>query len=185
MRRTHSDHVGSGNKDFHCSAIDVRGVSRRSIPLNLGARYETGSGHQKHQPSAAVWNTHGRKSCDGWNGGGLAKSGGGHGVFQDLARKAPTSNYVSYNFGNAYSEIAAAHVALASQSRVGSDKQHEQWKQARFWYQKSLDVWLELQRQGKSGGDEVGEPERLPKEIAKCDKALARVQAINVPVARQ
>ncbi|HYL84910.1 MAG TPA: serine/threonine-protein kinase [Candidatus Angelobacter sp.] len=99
-------------------------------------------------------------------------------VFQDLAKRAPASNYVLYNFGNVYSEIAAVHVALASDSRRSTGQQAEQWKEARSWYEKSLDVWREVRSQGKLGGDEIGEPERLPGEIAKCDKAIARLKKL-------
>lgn len=92
-------------------------------------------------------------------------------IFQDLARKAPASNYLSYKFGNAYSQIAGAHVVLASRPNLHHAQQIEHWREARSWYQKSLAVWLDLKYQGKLGGEEVGEPERLPQEITKCDKA--------------
>ena len=107
------------------------------------------------------------------------------GIFQELARKAPASNYISYNFGNAYSEIAAAHVAWASKPSLTLDAQREHWREARDWYRKGLDVWLELQRQGKLGGDEIGEPDRLPKEIAKCDKSIIRLQSLGDRVSKQ
>lgn len=96
--------------------------------------------------------------------------------FQEIASKAPTSNYISYNFGNVYSEMASAHVALASDNRLPVATRRTHWTQARDLYQKSLTIWLDLRQRGKLGGDEVGEPERLPGEIAKCTQALGRLQ---------
>jgi hypothetical protein len=89
---------------------------------------------------------------------------------QDLARSAPKSNYIAYNFGNVYAEIAVSHVALASDPHLRAAEQIEHWREARSWYLKSLEIWLELRRQGKLAGDEVARPEGVPMEIARCDK---------------
>ncbi len=68
-----------------------------------------------------------------------------------------------------------AHGALGADSRLSLADRREHWAQARSWYGKSLAVWLELKRQGKLANDESAQPDRLPKEIAKCDRALAHL----------
>jgi non-specific serine/threonine protein kinase/serine/threonine-protein kinase len=94
-------------------------------------------------------------------------------ILDELAAKAPEANYLDYYFGNTCSTIAMAHATLASDHRLPVASRRSEWREARRWYQKSLDVWLRMKRQGKLAGDEIGEPERIPKEIAKCDGALA------------
>jgi len=96
-------------------------------------------------------------------------------IFQALARQAPGSNYLSYNFGNVYSTMGLAHATLATDPSLPASERRYHWREARSAYERSLAIWLDLKRHGKLGGGEIGEPDRIPKEIAKCDKALAQL----------
>ena len=97
-------------------------------------------------------------------------------LFQDLAKKAPESNYLRYNFGNAYSQFGAVHTVLASNPRMVGSERLSHWQDARSWYRRSLEVWVDLKRLGQLSGGEITEPERIPKEILRCDEAIARLQ---------
>ena len=96
-------------------------------------------------------------------------------VFHELARKAPDSHYMNYNFGNVYRHLGEAHASLALDNKAARADSLRHWQEARSWFVKSLAIWIELRRQGKLAGPEGGEPERLPGEIAKCDQAIERL----------
>ena len=96
-------------------------------------------------------------------------------TFQELAKRAPNSNYLADSFGNAYSGLGMAYAALGDDRQLPVTSRREHWRQARSWYEKSLAIWLDLKRQGKLANDEVAEPDTLHKKIGKCDEALAHL----------
>jgi hypothetical protein len=97
-------------------------------------------------------------------------------VFENLAKSSPGSNYLTDNFANVYSELGMAYAALGSDVRLPRDVRRKHWSQSRLWYRKSLEVWLELQRQGKVLSEYAGEPDRISKEIDDCTQALGHLQ---------
>jgi non-specific serine/threonine protein kinase/serine/threonine-protein kinase len=99
-------------------------------------------------------------------------------IFRGLANRAPGSNYLPYNFGNLYSELGEAHAVAAVGSGLSIAQRLGHWREARAWYEKSLGVWLDLKRRGVLNGEETGEPDRIPKEILKCDAAIGRLERL-------
>ncbi len=74
-------------------------------------------------------------------------------------------------------ERAASYTRLGDASRQtgarsGAAPSAEDWRQARSWYQRALEVWLELQRAGALRGSETGEPDRIAAKIKEADTAL-------------
>ncbi len=55
-------------------------------------------------------------------------------------------------------------------------KRVEDWREANNWYQKSLDVWTDLQQKGSLETDDAAEPAELKQKIQKCETALAKIQ---------
>ncbi len=51
----------------------------------------------------------------------------------------------------------------------------EGWREAKNWYQKSLDVWTDLQQKGTLETDDAAEPVELKQKLQKCETALARL----------
>lgn len=52
----------------------------------------------------------------------------------------------------------------------------QRWREARSWYQRSKDLWLDLRKQGATTGEEAAMPEKLEAEIAACDSALGNLR---------
>jgi serine/threonine protein kinase/tetratricopeptide (TPR) repeat protein len=46
------------------------------------------------------------------------------------------------------------------------------WKEARRWYQQSLDVWKALQQQKSVAADDANKPAKILRQLAKCDAAI-------------
>jgi hypothetical protein len=90
-------------------------------------------------------------------------------VFRELARTAPTSDYLSHSFGNVYGQIGDTHAALAADSRVSRPQQRAHWTEACSWYQKSMQIRLDLQRRGELLHDDIGAMAEVAKKMAKCD----------------
>jgi len=53
-------------------------------------------------------------------------------------------------------------------------KQRQEWREARNWFQKSLDVYQDMKRKGMLSHDDVGDSDKVAKEITKCDAALRK-----------
>jgi tetratricopeptide (TPR) repeat protein len=68
------------------------------------------------------------------------------------------------------SQLGASHVALATKS--GASKQNAQWQAAKDAYQKSLDIYQDMQSKGTLSGADAGKPDELAKGLAQCDAAL-------------
>lgn len=54
-----------------------------------------------------------------------------------------------------------------------SDNPSNLCREARSWYQKSLDIYQDMKSNGTLSGADSSKPDELAKEIAKCDAALA------------
>src|SRR5579859_5386113 len=91
-------------------------------------------------------------------------------IFQELAKAAPSSNYVSHNFGNVYAGMGDAYAALAADSNVPVARQRQHWREACSWYRKSMDIRLNLQRQGELTSSDTEELNQVAKQVAKCGK---------------
>ena len=89
----------------------------------------------------------------------------------DTAFKSTDVAYARSALAETYSRLAVKP-GLPKSSRIAS------WREARSWYQKSLDIWLPLQQEGPLGIFDAPQPAKIAIAIAKCDAALAR---LNVP----
>ena len=67
-----------------------------------------------------------------------------------------------------YYDLGVAQSKLAQAGSASSDSL-EDWRQARSWYQKSLDVLQDLKTHATLRGADASKPEELSKEIARCD----------------
>ncbi|MGI8837151.1 MAG: protein kinase domain-containing protein [Pyrinomonadaceae bacterium] len=71
-------------------------------------------------------------------------------------------------------QMGACYAMLASKLKSAPDKRAENWREARDWFQQSLEIWQELRDNGRLGVAELGKPDDVAHEIAMCDKALAK-----------
>jgi hypothetical protein len=75
--------------------------------------------------------------------------------------------------------LAEVYSRLAEQSRGPDASKIKNWRDARAWYQKSLDTWLLLQQKAPLGKFDAAQPDKIASEIAKCDASLAKLNARN------
>ena len=87
--------------------------------------------------------------------------------------------YKSVDVANARSSLAEVYSRLAEQSRGSDASKIKNWREARAWYQKSLDTWLLLKKKAPLGKFDAAHPDKIVIEIAKCDAALAKLNASN------
>jgi eukaryotic-like serine/threonine-protein kinase len=97
------------------------------------------------------------------------------------------SKYVAYladayfSMGMLYGEAAGAHAnARILDARIPpptSTKQVQQWREAKSWYQKSLDMYQDMKSKGTLIGTDVKMPDEVAGEIAKCDAVLSKFKA--------
>ena len=87
---------------------------------------------------------------------------------------AGTSNpQLRRDLAKAYSKLGAAYATLAATPSTPVSRQIERWRQAQSWYQRSLNLWLDLRNRGLLSGDDVQEPDRVSHELEKSKKAGA------------
>jgi len=84
---------------------------------------------------------------------------------------------------NSYATLGDTEALLASQAKLDSSQSQRHWQQARSWYRQALEISLQLRSQGALRGEEAGEPDRITREIAKCDSALNQFKAQLTPKA--
>lgn len=107
--------------------------------------------------------------------GGLENLGNALTIFKTLPSEEQNNNFALSGLGEAYSGMALAHAALAAAKGVSVEQQLEQWREARSWYQKSLDIWVEMRSRGALARVDADKPQEMAGGIAQCDTAIARV----------
>lgn len=78
--------------------------------------------------------------------------------------------------------VATACSGLGSMHAAVADNRHNaamrlvEWREARTWFQKSMDIWTTLKAGGKFTSVAYGSPEQVQREITRCDAALAKLK---------
>lgn len=67
--------------------------------------------------------------------------------------------------------------ATAGDTRHNVAMRLAEWREARTWFQKSMDIWTSLKAGGKFTSVVYGSPEKVQREIARCDAALAKLKS--------
>jgi tetratricopeptide (TPR) repeat protein len=73
----------------------------------------------------------------------------------------------------AYHNLAEAYTILGSDKKISLDEYHRQWTTARTFYQECLDLWTQLQSNPNLPARVGDRQDKLAREIARCDAALA------------
>jgi non-specific serine/threonine protein kinase/serine/threonine-protein kinase len=79
-----------------------------------------------------------------------------------------TDTYMAHQ----YEYIGDNYSAIALHGKISSTKREEDLRVARMWYQKSLNIWLDMKSRGTLSSADAGEPNGVSREITKCDTAL-------------
>jgi serine/threonine protein kinase len=84
---------------------------------------------------------------------------------------------IAEHIADAYGSIGFAYARLAGRNTLSTSARLENWKRARSAYQKSSSALLDLKRSGVQTVFSSTEPDRINKELAKCDAAIAELTA--------
>ena len=80
------------------------------------------------------------------------------------------------NLATAYSKLGKVHAMLASDTRTPFSGRTNQWREARIWYQRSLDMWLDIRNRGKLMQKDASKLEEAASEIHNCDAAILQTR---------
>jgi len=101
-------------------------------------------------------------------------------ILESLAAADRVETYFKpTDLADAFSAVAEAYSRLASQTGISETEKIALWREARSWYQKSLDIWSLQKKKALLTRWNATEPERIANEIAQCDAALTRLNASN------
>jgi tetratricopeptide (TPR) repeat protein len=95
-------------------------------------------------------------------------------IREAMAAGDPGSVDLRIVLADSYADLALLHSRLAKGERTPAQNRPEQLREARSWFQRSLDIFNELQSKGKLTGDDARKPENLSRELAKIEEALGK-----------
>jgi serine/threonine protein kinase/tetratricopeptide (TPR) repeat protein len=109
--------------------------------------------------------------------GGLRATREGLAAFEAMAAAGADNRYVRSGLAQCYFGLGLAYAALAAEARISPAERTERWQEARSWAQRSLNIWVEKRDRRAMESLEREMPERVARQIAECDTALARLGA--------
>jgi eukaryotic-like serine/threonine-protein kinase len=104
---------------------------------------------------------------------GLDSARRGNLMFEALAAGAGSEVfYKLVGVAESRTAVAGIYEEQASLASESDSAREGNWRNARLWYAKSLDAWVRAKGKGTLDQADRGEPDRITKEIAKCDARL-------------
>jgi hypothetical protein len=73
--------------------------------------------------------------------------------------------------------LGSLYAMLGADGKIPAARRIEHWRRARSQYREGLEAFLEMRQAGTLATGEAGEPDRILGEIARCDEALAKLEA--------
>jgi len=104
----------------------------------------------------------------------------GLGIFEAAFANGSRDRYVYTGRADCYFALGLAYSALAADARGSATHRTRNWQEARAWYQKSADIWTEKRIRGSLDRSESETAEKAAQGIAKCNAALARLDATSL-----
>src|ERR1041384_850127 len=98
-------------------------------------------------------------------------------LFEVLSAKDPTNVVARHDVAVCFTTIAEAETVLASLPSSSISKREQHWREARLWYQRGMDVLIELRNHGTLRAGDVSQPEKLAAEIKNCDEHLLQLRS--------
>jgi tetratricopeptide (TPR) repeat protein len=83
-----------------------------------------------------------------------------------------TDAYILPNWALAFSRLGETHALIASNAKFPKAEQRGQWQKAREMFTRSLQIWQDMQARGVLDKSAAEEPEKVIREIERCDIAL-------------
>ena len=97
-------------------------------------------------------------------------------IREELSTSNPTNALTRRDLAVAYFELAKIHEKLATDGRASVDQHQGNWRAAKDWYEKSLNIWTEMKSHGTLPGADSAKLDEVAKEIANCDAALNSIE---------
>ena len=88
---------------------------------------------------------------------------------------SPTDEIAHFRIANVQEGLGQGYAALAADGKTSAQKRLANWREARSWFQKSLEIYRVFRDAGKLTGEEAAKVSVVTEEIAKCDAAIARL----------
>ena len=95
------------------------------------------------------------------------------GVAEVMLASRPNDPVLRRDLADTYEALARVSVRRAEDPRPGDVARIARWREARSWYEKSLNVWNDWPKWGISSAFDSRRKARALESIAKCDAALA------------
>jgi non-specific serine/threonine protein kinase/serine/threonine-protein kinase len=96
-------------------------------------------------------------------------------IFKSLPSADQNNDFALSGMAGTCTGMGMAHAALAMTKGATVGQQLTHWREARSWYQKSLDIWLEMRSRGALARVDADKPQDMAGEIAQCDAAIAKL----------
>ena len=93
-------------------------------------------------------------------------------IREELSAANPSNALTRRDLAAGYSELGEVYERLASDQRTDTGQRQANWRRAREWYDKALNIWQDMKRNGIMGGAETGKPDELARKIANAEAAL-------------
>jgi eukaryotic-like serine/threonine-protein kinase len=114
-------------------------------------------------------------AANGKTAEGLESARRGNEIFEALAAGGGSGGfYKLVGVAESRASLAGIYEQRADLPNQSGSVRQESWRNARLWYARSLDAWSRAKEKGTLDQSDQGEPDRIAKEIAKCDAALSR-----------
>jgi non-specific serine/threonine protein kinase/serine/threonine-protein kinase len=97
-------------------------------------------------------------------------------IIERLLAQDPNDVESRRDAANVYSRLGGVYATLASGRPMSIADQIEQWRQAQSWYQRSLDVWLDMRNRSILSGADADQPDKVFQELTKSKMALTKLQ---------
>ena len=91
---------------------------------------------------------------------------------EEVLAHSPANAKLRARVARRYQEVGQLHEKIAQAHAHSATGDQAQWKVAREWFQKSLNVWREMKSKGTLNGADASKVDEVAREIARCDAAL-------------
>ena len=100
-----------------------------------------------------------------------------HSTLEKLFAASPTDEIVRFRIATVEGTFGHGYSALASDNKTPAPNRLAHWREARSWFQKSLEIYKSFRDSGKSTGEDAATVDLVTEEIAKCDAAISLLAA--------
>jgi len=141
---------------------DLRSVDVRTDPTNLWKRSSLIEAKAKICKTLAADH----------RGGEAQESCSGALSLMQATALDPGNSAIRSFFADTYSDLAEAEATLAANNSTRADEGRLHWRSARSLYQRSLEIWQDLQTRNILNRADQGKKDAVLRNIAECDAAL-------------